>query len=499
LCVEYKRVRNGEDAPMGKKLIGAMAAHGLDAMGAVEKLNMQMLAARGGPYTEEQQKDLLVYCESDVRALEKLLPAMLPKLDVPRALFRGKYMAGVSAIEFNGVPIDEPSYQKLSDNWNVIRNALIEETNRDVGVWVGDTFKEAKFEEWLKERRIPWPKLNSGRLCLQKDVFARMAEEYPEVEPLRALRNLLSQLRDFELPIGPDGRARCMSGSFNTITGRNAPAASEFIFAWPGWCRGLIVAPAETVLLSLDFAAEEFLIAGVLSGDEQIVSDYRNGDCYLEMGKQLGIIPPDGTKQSHPNERATCKIITLAANYGMAEISLAAKLRKPTTVATDLLRRHRMKYEAFWKWSDASVNFARANRWLRTKYGWTVFFPPDGDPATRTWRDTTLRNWRVQATGGEVLRATVCALDAAGLKILATVHDSVLLELPLVDWQARADLAVTTMQAASVAILGEPLRVDVKVIQPGERLLDAGKARDTWNRFQKLIQDTPRLQLFETK
>jgi len=48
---------------------------------------------RGGPYTEADLTALVKYCESDVVLLAKLLPAMLPQLDLPRALLRGRYMA----------------------------------------------------------------------------------------------------------------------------------------------------------------------------------------------------------------------------------------------------------------------------------------------------------------------------------------------------------------------------------------------------------------------
>ena len=46
--------------------------------------------------------DILDYCAGDVYALERLLPAMLPKIDLPRALLRGRYMAAQSAMESNG-------------------------------------------------------------------------------------------------------------------------------------------------------------------------------------------------------------------------------------------------------------------------------------------------------------------------------------------------------------------------------------------------------------
>ena len=68
---------------------------------------MQDLAIRGGPWTSEEREALLAYCESDVLALAKLLPAMEPELDLSRAVAcRGRYMGAVARMEWAGVPID---------------------------------------------------------------------------------------------------------------------------------------------------------------------------------------------------------------------------------------------------------------------------------------------------------------------------------------------------------------------------------------------------------
>ena len=67
---------------------------------------MRSLILGGGPWSEQERAAILDYCESDVVALERLLSAMLPGIDLPRALLRGRYMAAAAAIEHNGVPID---------------------------------------------------------------------------------------------------------------------------------------------------------------------------------------------------------------------------------------------------------------------------------------------------------------------------------------------------------------------------------------------------------
>jgi hypothetical protein len=444
---------------------------------------MQMLAAGGGPYTADQRADLLAYNERDVRALEKLLPKMLPRLDLPRALLRGRHMVEVAKIEHNGVPVNREELRTLAENWEGLKDGFIEEVNRDCNIWEGRTFKESRWQELIRQRQWQWPLRKDGKPSLHRDTFKRMAERYPEVQAVHDLRNLLSQLKHFELPVGSDGRARCGSRTYGTITGRNAPEARDFIFSWPKAYRGLVQAPPGRALVNLDYAQQEYLIAGVLSGDPRMIEDYRQGDVYVGLGKSLGIIPPGGDGDSHPQERNLCKSVVLACNYGMGPAGLAQKISRPVTVAADILRRHRENYARFWRWSDATVDYAKAHGRLWTKYGWSVWVRPGS-------KETTWRNWRVQATGGEALRVAICALGAAGFQIDATVHDSIILETDAGAAAEAAAEAVRLMVAASVAVLGEPLRVDTRIVPPGGRLLEnkpEDKAVKTWNRIWGLL------------
>src|SRR5262249_55213429 len=114
LYVEFRNAANGTKPAHGFGLLGALAYFGLDAMDAAEKKAMQELAIRGAPWTSAEREALLAYCESDVQALARLLPAMLPRLDLSRAVAcRGRYMAAVARMEHAGIPIDGPILRRL--------------------------------------------------------------------------------------------------------------------------------------------------------------------------------------------------------------------------------------------------------------------------------------------------------------------------------------------------------------------------------------------------
>ena len=230
LFTEFRCQTNGLSTVAGRGLIGALTAYGLDSIGTVEKTEMRDLVMRGSPWTADERAGILNYCESDVDALARLLPAMLPKIDLPRALLRGRYMAAAAHMEHAGVPIDQDSLAAFRANWTNIQDALIARIDADYGVFDGRSFKAAKFAAWLERTGLPWPRLESGELELSDDAFREAARAHPEVAPLRELRSALSELRLNDLAVGGDGRNRCLLSAFQARTGRNQPSNSKFIF-----------------------------------------------------------------------------------------------------------------------------------------------------------------------------------------------------------------------------------------------------------------------------
>ena len=145
LFTEFRNQTNGIPTVSGAGLLGALAHFGLDSIGTIEKDEMRDLILGGGPWSDSERKAILDYCESDVEALARLLPAMLPQIDLPLSLLRGRYMAAAARIERNGVPIDVHTLELLQQHWSNIQDQLIAEMDRDYGVFEGRTFKAVPF------------------------------------------------------------------------------------------------------------------------------------------------------------------------------------------------------------------------------------------------------------------------------------------------------------------------------------------------------------------
>jgi hypothetical protein len=480
LFTEFRDRTNGLPTPAGAGLLGALTYFGIDGMAATEKKELQEAIGNGtwrGRYTPAE---ILDYCAQDVAALAKLLPAMLPAIDLPRALLRGRYMAAAAAMEFTGTPIDVEMLRHLRAGWTDIQDQLIAEIDGDYGVFDGRTFKADRFAAWLARNGIPWPLLETGRLDLSDDTFRQMAKTYPAVSPLRELRSALSELRLNDLAVGRDGRNRTILSAFRSRTGRNQPSNSKYIFGPSVWLRGLIKPPAGYGVAYVDWKQQEFGIAAALSGDAAMQAAYQSGDPYLAFAKQAGAVPADATKESHGPQRELFKQCVLAVQYGMEAEALALRIGQPTIVARGLLGAHRETYRTFWLWSDAAVDQAMLTGSLHTVFGWHIHIGENSNPRS-------LRNFPMQANGAEMLRIACCLATERGIEVCAPIHDAVLIAAPL----DRLDEDIAKMRAAmaeaSHAVLsGFELGTDVNVIRWPERYMDP-RGAVMWDRVTKLL------------
>jgi hypothetical protein len=492
LYTEYSNRTNGLGRPYGRGLLGALAHHGLTGTPYVEKESMRQLAMRGGPYSADELRLLLDYCESDVRALAALLPRMAP-FDLGHALLRGRYMKAVARMEWTGTPIDLPTLRRLERGWEGIKATLVDQVagaytvkgpsgQPKYPVYEGTAFRAGRFAEWLEQHNLPWPRLPSGALDLTDDTFRQMARIYPQVSELRELRHALSQLRLNALAVGKDGRNRCMLSPFQSRTGRNQPSTSKFIFGSSVWVRGLIQPGPGRFVGYPDWSGQEYGIGAALSGDEAMIADYQTGEPYLAFAKHLRMVPADATKKTHPEVRESFKVaLGLGAMFGAGAQTVATMIGKPPAYAAYLLRQHRERYARFWAWRDAAVDHALLTGKLWTVFGWNIHVGSDANPRS-------LANFPMQANGAEMLRLACILVTEAGIDLCAPVHDALLVEGPAGRMDEVIEEVRRLMAQASRTVLGGfELRTGVERVVHPQRYRDEKRGGKMWDRVVSLL------------
>ena len=480
LYTEFRCQTNGMRVPCGTGLLGALAYIGAPAVGEADKSAMRSIAIRGGPYTTNELTALMSYCAEDVGALVPLLEALASLLS-PHSLLRGRYTKAVAHMEATGIPIDIGTLDRLQSSWANIKDALVDSLAGDTGIFNGVSFSQEGFVRYLERRNIPWPVLESGRPDLKDSTFKTMASAYPDLLPIRELRNALSQLRLTNITVGSDGRNRCMLSPFQSRTGRNQPSNAKFIFGPATYLRSLIKPAPGMALAYIDYSQQEFGIAAALSGDTAMMEAYSSGDPYLAFAKQAGAVPPDATKQSHGRERDIFKTTVLGVQYAMGAETLAARIGACPFEGHRLLALHRRIYPAFWKWSDQFVSAAMLSGRAQTRLCWQIKVGSDTNPRS-------LRNFPMQANGAEILRLACCYATESGISVCAPVHDALLIEAPCNEIDDAVSQTINLMRRASEDVLGGfPLASEAKIIAHPDRYMDP-RGREMWETLMSLIQ-----------
>jgi hypothetical protein len=502
LSPAFRNLTNGLSTPEGKGLIGALRYYGLDAIGTKQKDAARKRVMQGWPFTTEEREWILTYCASDVDSLRLLLLRMLPEIDLGVALYHGEFAAVSALMEHRGVPIDMEVFAQLAnpDTWRAVRDAMVPTIDAHYGVYVrnaaGDwSFSTELFEGYLAREGIAWPRLETGKLNMKRKTFDEMSKGWPQLEGLRQLRHVRDKMRKIKLAVGADGRNRTVLWPFKAKTSRTQPKASEWIFSPAVWLRSLIKPEPGTAVAYIDYSAMEFMIAAVLSDghcgpDNPMLDAYNSGDPYLTFAKRVGAAPDHATKNSHAEIRDRYKVVGLATLYGIQAETLAVRAGVSTFEAHEMLSQHHEVFAQYWRWSDDWVQHALQTGVMRTAMGWTC------RTGYTELNERSIRNWPVQSTGADILRIACILATRHGIKLLASVHDAVLIEAPIERIEADVALMREIMRRASRIVLNavadgtHELRTDANIFRHPERYSDP-RGDAIWGQVLRLL-DTRR-------
>jgi hypothetical protein len=449
-------------------LVTTLRRNGFDSVSAEEKESMRNLIMGGGPFTEDQKSAILDYCESDVTPLDELLPKLLPLIDIRRAVARGTYIIEIAKVEDRGIPIDVSRLEQIRQRRDELMLHIIARWPQ-IDVYDGTTFNQEKFAAFLVQAGLAdrWRKTPTGLYSSEDSYLEEMGRYFPLIEDLRQLKKVVLQLQRDRFRAGLDGRARCPLWPFSSITGRNQPSADNplnngrsevpYIFGLPKALRFLIRPTAGTALAYIDWEQQEFMIAALMSGDQEMIRAYKTGNPYLALAKKLGEVPETATKATHHREHERFKAVVLGVNYGRTKFGLSRVLGLPVYECEALLRGYWTTFSTYAQWSKivCVLMFGYGRLWVWD--GWQCLLGQDANVRS-------VLNWPVQSTGSVLLRLAVILAARRGVRIIATVHDAILIESQEEDIEHHVALAKAAMDEACHLVLGEAIRSDCQII-----------------------------------
>jgi hypothetical protein len=423
-------------------------------------------AALAAAFSSEERRSIQAYNRFDgIEGTVPLLDVMADEIDVPYALYWGRYIAAVTRQEWCGLPVDHDYIiGELIENWDPLRLHYIQRD--DVfHLYDGLNFREQRLIDLIAEKNWDWVRTATGKPELKQKTLGRQVTRYPELKSLVRLRDTIAELRISKLAatIGADGFSRISMLPFWTKTSRCQPHDRDrnkvFLPSLPGWLHGVLRPPPGYALLHFDWSCEEQYLAAALSGDANLLADCRSGDPHSAFGVRSGLLPA-GAHKYDPNIREVrnkiCKAVVHGSCYGMSPYGIAAKTGRSLIWARGIHAQHRQLYRVLHQWLRDTVATAQFNARIETPFGWPMAV--DGGTKPRT-----LLNFPIQGAGADLMRVASIAAAEAGITVCASVHDAFWVLCPIEDIErTKKQMIEIMMEASRVVTGGVVIPVDVE-------------------------------------
>jgi DNA polymerase-1 len=236
--------------------------------------------------------------------------------------------------------------------------------------------------------------------------------------------------------------------------------------------RRAFVANPGCALISADYSQIELRVLAHLAEDDTLIRAFQEGTDIHDQ-TALKVFGPDSRLDPHELRRRA-KIVNYALLYGKTAFTLAKDIGVTPQAAQEFIEAYFAGFPRVRAYIDRTIEEGRATGVVRTMYGRRRLMPDLTSPNVqiRAAAERAAVNLPIQGTAADIMKKAMiqvhAALGSSNARMILTVHDELLFEVPMPAAEEAAHLVREQMQNA--ASLNVPLTVDVGI---GENWKDA--------------------------
>ena len=230
--------------------------------------------------------------------------------------------------------------------------------------------------------------------------------------------------------------------------------------------RRAFIAEAGHVLISADYSQIEFRVLAHLSEDPVLLEAFREGADFHER-TAVKIFGADSGRDPH-QLRSIAKMVNYALLYGKSAYTLSKDIGVTQEAAQEFIDAYFAGFPRVRAFIDRTLEEGRRTGVVKTMYGRRRLVPElnSRNFQVRSASERIAVNMPIQGSAADILKRAMIDVHAAlaahpRARMILTVHDELLFEVPREDADEMADVVRTHMQGA--APLKVPLTVDVGI------------------------------------
>ncbi len=323
---------------------------------------------------------------------------------------------------------------------------------------------------------LPVKKKTKSGYSTNAEVLESLRYEHPIVEMVlqyRTLAKLNSTYCEGLLKvIADDGRIHSSFNQTETRTGRisstepnlqNIPVRTElgremrkFFCAKEGW-----------ELVDADYSQIELRVLAHISGDENMIQAFKNGDdIHTITASQVFGLPPE---MITPLMRSRAKAVNFGIVYGIGAFSLGKDIGVSTKEASLYIKNYLTHYSGVDKYMHEVVERAKLDGYVETMFGRRRYLPElsSGKHMMRAFGERVARNMPIQGTAADIIKIAMIRVDerlkreGMSARLILQVHDELIVEAPADESERAAKLLQEEMENA--VKLNVPLTADAAI------------------------------------